>query len=189
MKKNKEWLMLPNILTSLRILLVPVLLLLFFNLEEYKHLAALCVIGVAGLTDCLDGYIARRYDLITKLGKVLDPIADKLLTASVLFCLCFSGVINWVLLAVIVVKELYMAAGAGFCLRHGIEVASDIYGKLATITFYPSVLLSWPWHGNDIVTAIGRVMIFISCVMSVIAAVHYTRASKKKWEEIQAGMD
>lgn len=184
--KKREWLNLPNILTSFRILLVPALLAAYFTMGKYRHLATLLIFFAAGLTDCMDGYFARKYNQITKLGKVLDPIADKLLTASVLFCLCMSKVINWVLLAVIVVKELYMAVGASFCLRHDIEVASDIYGKLATVTFYPAVLMAWPWHGNKIVTGVGRVLILISCVMSVIAAVHYTRASVKKWNEIKA---
>ena len=184
--KKREWLNLPNLLTSIRILLVPFLVAAFFTLGEKKHLATLLIIAAAGLTDCLDGYFARKYNQITKLGKVLDPIADKLLTASVLFCLCVSKVIHWLLLAVIVVKELYMAVGTSFCLKHDIEVASDIYGKLATVLFYPSVLMAWPWHGNVPVTNIGRVLIMVSCVMSLIAAVHYTRSSVKKWEEIKA---
>lgn len=184
--KKREWINLPNLLTALRILLVPALLAAYFTLGEKKHLATLCIFFAAGLTDCLDGYFARRFNQITKLGKVLDPIADKLLTASVLFCLCMSGVIHWLLLAVIVVKESYMAVGTSFCLRHDIEVASDIYGKLATLTFYPAVLMAWPWHGKMLVMQIGRVLIFISCVMSIIAAVHYTRASAKKWNEIKA---
>jgi len=184
--KKREWLNLPNILTGIRILLVPLFLAAFFKVEEHKHLVTLCIFFAAGLTDCMDGYFARKYNQITMLGKVLDPIADKLLTASVLFCLCMSKVINWVLLAVIVVKELYMAVGTSFCLRHGIEVASDIYGKLATLTFYPAVLMAWPWHGNMTVTSIGRILILVSCVMSVIAAVHYTRSSVKKWNEIKA---
>ena len=184
--KKWEWANLPNILTSIRILLVPLFLAAFFRLDEHKHLATLCIFFAAGLTDCMDGYFARKYNQITMLGKVLDPIADKLLTASVLLCLCLSRVINWVLLAVIVVKELYMAVGTSVCLRRGIEVASDIYGKLATLIFYPAVLLAWPWHGNMLVTNVGRVLVFISCVMSVIAAVHYTQSSVKKWNEIKA---
>ena len=184
--RKKEWMNLPNLLTALRILLVPAFLAAFFTMGEKKHLATLCIFFAAGFTDCLDGYIARKYNQITKLGKVLDPIADKLLTASVLFCLCMSKVINWVLLAVIVVKELYMAVGASFCLKHDIEVASDIYGKLATIAFYPAVFLAWPWHGNMLVTNIGRILVLVSCVMSVIAAVHYTNASVKKWSEMKA---
>lgn len=186
--KKKDWMNLPNVLTAIRILLAPALAAAYFNLERHKHCATLAIIFAAGLTDCLDGYFARKNQQVTKLGKVLDPIADKLLTASVLLCLCASGVIHWLLLAAIVAKELYMAVGASFCLRKGIEVASDIYGKLATLTFYPAVLMAWPWHGNAIVTAIGRVLVFVSCLMSVIAAVHYSRASAKKWREIKSGI-
>lgn len=184
--KKKSWINLPNALTLLRILLVPVFLLTFFNPPEDFRALPLCVFLAAGLTDCLDGHIARKYGLITMLGKVLDPIADKLLTAAVLFSLVYSGVIPWPVLAVIMVKESYMAWGASVCLRHDIEVQADIYGKLATITFYPAVLMAWPWHGVAWLTAAGQAMVYISVVMSLIAAVHYTRASVKKWNEIKA---
>ena len=140
----------------------------------------------SGLTDCLDGLAARKLGQITMLGKVLDPIADKLFTASVLLCLTCASVIPWPVLAVIVLKEIYMGAGAAACLRNNIEVASDIYGKLATALFYPAVLLTWPWHGLPTLIHVGRGLIFLSVALSILAAVHYTLDSVKKWRAQQA---
>ena len=185
--KTREWLNLPNILTSVRILLAPALLVAFFRVsgEDRRLTVSLCLFLAAGLTDCLDGIAARRLHQITSLGKVLDPIADKLFTAAVLFCLTRANVIPWPVLAVMVLKELYMGWGAAVCLRNRIEVASDIYGKLATALFYPAVLLAWPWHGVPAISHVGRGLIFLSVALSILAAVHYTLDSVKKWRERQ----
>ena len=185
---KKIWRNLPNLLTLLRILLAPAFLLAYFDTTDARPLLPMLIFLLAGLTDCLDGYIARRFNLITMLGKVLDPIADKLMTAVVLFSLVYSGVIPWLVLAVIVAKELFMAWGAAKCLRRKVEVQADLYGKLATVTFYPAVMLAWPWHGVAWLSVAGRVLIYISCCMSIIAAVHYTIASVKKWNEMKAQM-
>ena len=184
---KRDWMNLPNLLTSIRILLAPALLLAFFRAGEERRLQiSLCLFLTAGITDCLDGLAARKLHQITNLGKVLDPIADKLFTASVLLCLTVANVIPWPVLALMVFKELYMGAGAAACLRHHIEVASDIYGKLATALFYPAVLLAWPWHGIEMLCHVGRGMIFLSVALSIVAAIHYTLASVQTWKEQKA---
>ena len=185
--KKRDWINLPNALTSVRILLAPALLVAFFHASEDHRLAvSLCLFLAAGLTDCLDGLAARKLGQITMLGKVLDPIADKLFTASVLLCLTCADVIPWPVLAVMVLKELYMGAGAAACLKNHIEVASDIYGKLATALFYPAVLLAWPWHGMPAISHVGRGLIFLSVALSILAAVHYTLSSLRQWRAQKA---
>lgn len=183
--KKYNWINIPNALTALRILLVPALLISFFKHPEDRQVLTLCFFLAAGLTDCLDGFFARRCNQITTLGKVLDPIADKLFTAAVVFCLVMSGVISWAVLGAIVIKELYMAVGASICLKRKINVASDIYGKLATVLFYPAVLLTWPWHGLAGLATAGRIMIYLSVGLSYFAAAHYTYASIKAWKEMK----
>lgn len=187
--EKKKWMNLPNLLTGIRILLVPALLLAFFKSPRDHQLLSLVIFLAAGVTDCLDGYFARKLNQITSLGKVLDPIADKLLTASVLLCLAWLDAISWLALAVIVAKELYMAWGAAKCLRRKITIQADIYGKISTLLFYPAVLLCWPWHGSGIMSSVGQVLIYITVVCSVVAAVHYTLDSVKKWNEIKAQMN
>jgi len=183
--KKKSWINIPNILTALRILLAPALVVSFFKHPEDRQVLTLCFFLAAGLTDCLDGYFARRYNQITMLGKVLDPIADKLFTASVVFCLTMSGAISWWILGIIVVKELYMGVGATICLRLKVNVQSDIYGKVATVLFYPAVLLAWPWHGLVWLAKAGRIMVYLSVGLSVLAAVHYTLSSIKEWKAMK----
>ena len=79
-----------------------------------------------------------------------------------------------------------MGVGAALCLKHKIEVASDIYGKIATVIFYPAVLLAWPWHGQPALVGIGRVLMYISVALSLLAAVHYTLESLKRKRELGA---
>lgn len=182
---RNDFLNLPNILTSVRILLVPAILIAFFAEPNDKRTISLCLFLAAGLTDCLDGFFARRMNQITRLGMILDPIADKLLTATMLFCLVWSKTVNAVVLIVIVIKELYMAVGASICLRKNITVCADIFGKTATVLFYPAVFFCWPWHGVPTLTRIGQVMVYISAALSIIAAVHYTLDSLRQNREMQ----
>lgn len=182
--KNRAWINLPNMLTTLRILLAPALIVSFFKHPEDRQVLTLCFFLAAGATDCMDGYFARKCNQITNVGKVLDPIADKLFTAAVVFCLVMSGVISWTVLGVVVVKELYMGVGATICLKNKVEVASDIYGKVATVLFYPAVLLAWPWHGVAALSTVGRILIYVSVGLSILAAVHYTLSSIKAWKEL-----
>ena len=185
--KKKDWMNLPNVLTSVRILLAPALLVAFFRAHEESRLTvSLCLFLAAGLTDCLDGLAARKLNQITMLGKVLDPIADKLFTASVLVCLTYAKVIPWPVLAIMVLKELYIGAGAAACLKNHIEVVSDIYGKLATALFYPAVLIAWPWHGIPALSDVGRGLLFLSVALSILAAVHYTITSLHQWRAQKA---
>lgn len=186
MMKKREWLNLPNGLTCVRIVLAFALPATYFTSPPERQLPSLCLLLTAGLTDCLDGFFARRLGQVTALGKVLDPIADKLMSAATLACLTFSGVLPPFVLPVILGRELYMAAGTAVCLKRKLEVSADIYGKVATALFYPAVLMAWPWHSVDAIRGAGRVLIYISLALSIFAAAHYTLVSVKKWRARKA---
>ena len=96
---------LPNILSIFRMCLVPVFIAVFFSGHEYAHPIAACVYALAGITDVLDGIIARKFDLITKLGKVLDPLADKMMTITVFVCITSIGLIPWWTIALLFAKD------------------------------------------------------------------------------------
>ena len=183
--KKREWLNLPNGLTCVRIALALALPAAYITSPQ-RQLPSLCLLLAAGLTDCLDGYFARRLGQVTALGKVLDPIADKLLSAAALLCLTLSGVLPPYVLPVILAREIYMAVGAAFCLKHSLEVSADVYGKIATALFYPAVLMAWPCHSVDALRGAGRVLIYISLALSIFAAAHYTLVSVKKWRARKA---
>lgn len=131
----------PNALTLVRFLLLGLYPFLYFNKGmPYNKIWAFAVFLIAGLTDALDGYIARRYNLITKWGKLMDPLADKLMLLTVLGCYFIDGIIKlWVIL-IIALKELLMIAGAAFLLKNRkVVVQANIYGKLATFLFYIAI--------------------------------------------------
>lgn len=136
------WLMnLPNTLTLFRFVLIGIFPYLYFleGLENNK-VWAFAVFILAGITDVLDGFIARRFNLITKWGKLMDPLADKLMLITVLICLFIEEVIPLWAILIIVLKELLMILGAAFLYRNRkIVVQSNIYGKLATFLFYVAV--------------------------------------------------
>jgi len=134
---------LPNILTLFRILLIPVFIFLFFSDLNNNLTYAFVVFFIAGVTDVLDGYIARKYDMITDLGKVLDPLADKLMLMTVLFCLASTELIPVWVLTLIIIKELIMVYGGIrlYFSKEQVIIPSNKYGKLATVCFYFAICL------------------------------------------------
>jgi cardiolipin synthase (CMP-forming) len=102
---NGEVINVPNLLSILRIALVPVFL--WFLLDEF-FLAAIVVLAIAGLTDFLDGYLARKLNQITKLGKMLDPVADRLYIFATLLALSATGYVPWWLAALVILRDVLM---------------------------------------------------------------------------------
>ena len=127
----------PNILSAIRLMLVPVFVYLFFAYYDDKIYIPLCVFLLAGVTDVIDGYLARRNNWITNLGKLLDPLADKLMECSVLICFAVKRPVLWWLAGMFVIKELFMICGALMVLKKiKVTVRSHWYGKITTAVFY-----------------------------------------------------
>ncbi|MCX7746284.1 MAG: CDP-diacylglycerol--glycerol-3-phosphate 3-phosphatidyltransferase [Clostridia bacterium] len=128
----------PNILTGIRFLLIPVFGYYLYN-ESY--LLAVILFLLAGLTDVLDGYIARKFDLITTFGKLADPVADKLILITALVLLTVQSRMPIIITIVVVAKEIFMGAGSILLYRQGNHVvAANWYGKMATVIFYVAVV-------------------------------------------------
>lgn len=128
----------PNILSIFRICLTPVFIVTYFldGLDTRKY--ALLVYALASFTDFLDGFLARRFQASSKLGKFLDPFADKLMTVSALVCITIDGLIPVWAVIVTVVKEVMMATG-GLIVRRktGAEIPpSNLIGKTSTVVFF-----------------------------------------------------
>ena len=131
----------PNILSFFRIILVPLFVYEFTFRDNFS--VAGIVLLISGITDCLDGFIARKFNMITDLGKILDPIADKLTQIMVVFCLAHKHfAIMWVLLGFLVIKDFALLVG-GITLykKKDMVVASNWYGKAATIVFYIAMIV------------------------------------------------
>ena len=130
---------LPNALTISRFLLIPVYIVVFAY--SYLKIAFLVVI-IAGLTDILDGYIARTKGLVTQLGIMLDPLADKLMMITVFVSLLYSGFIPWEAAFAMFVRDLAMIIGSAyFHFRGKITVPANMMGKMTTVLYYLAVLL------------------------------------------------
>lgn len=131
----------PNILSVLRIVLVPIFVYEFTFCDNY--FSAGIILLISGITDCLDGFIARKFNMITDLGKVLDPIADKLTQIMVVFCLAHKHFsIMWVLFGFLVVKDFaLLIGGISIYKKKDMVVVSNWYGKVATIVFYIATIL------------------------------------------------
>lgn len=133
-----NWLNIPNILSIFRLVLVGVFAVAFLQDQFYY---ALFIYVVAGLTDVIDGFIARRFNLVTDLGRLLDPLADKIMQITALALLTYKGIIPWPIITVVIIKELAMFIGATFLLqKKDVVVKADWFGKLATVVFFVAVI-------------------------------------------------
>ena len=127
----------PNILSIFRLVLVPVFAVVFFQPDSDAHRWAALVYLVAFLTDIADGWIARHFNQITRLGRILDPLADKLMTFTVIVCLTVDEVIPVWMVVVFFCKELTMTIGGTIMYRkiHDM-IPSNWLGKLSTGVFF-----------------------------------------------------
>jgi len=131
---------LPNLLTLIRFLLVPVM---SYFLVSKNFTLAIIIYILASITDVLDGFIARKYNMITKLGKFLDPMADKLLQFSALLGLWVVGIIPFWITLIFFLKEIFMGIGAIKLLKNkDVVVPSKWFGKMSTIFFFVAIVLS-----------------------------------------------
>ena len=185
---SKRNLNLPNILSIIRILMVG-LLILFFKLD--MKIAAFFTYLTASATDAMDGYIARKYDLITPLGKLLDPLADKMMLVTVLACMYFAKILPLWILIVIAAKECVQVLG-GFLMFHkkDMVVQSNIFGKLTTMFFAISIVLLF-WH--DYVGPYDYYALIFTVVFAIFSLVQYfvkyIKAIHKNENELEKSED
>ena len=157
----------PNILSVIRICLVFVFIALFFALE--KPYAALIIFLVAGATDVVDGYLARRNNWVSNLGKILDPFADKLMQCTVLICLFIKSYIPLWFMLIYVLKELAtLILGFVVIKRRSVAVVSKWYGKFTVCLFYATIAVSMIFKDWLSVRPIFSLVIFVPSVISAL---------------------
>lgn len=135
---KKEVFTIPNIMGYFRIILIPIFLYIYYNatsVRDYYIVAG--IVCVSGITDFLDGYIARNFNMITELGKFIDPLADKLTQAALVFSLAFRHKLMWYLVGLFIIKEGFMAITGIIMLRKGKKLdGAKWFGKLCTAILY-----------------------------------------------------
>ncbi|MDD6620767.1 MAG: CDP-alcohol phosphatidyltransferase family protein [Eubacteriales bacterium] len=198
----ENWNTIPNWLCFIRIALIPVFTALFIK-EQY--IAAFITMIVAALTDVFDGKIARKFNMVSNLGKILDPIADKLSQIAIVIILLvkfWDGPLKYILF-LFIVKELLMVVGGAILMSKGMRpVAAEVWGKLATVVFYVfmitiiaigpggallSIEFFKSWELNSTVITI---MVVISAILAFVSLFGYAPGFLRQLKENKAkGID
>ena len=162
-KTENKILTIPNLLSLFRLILIPVIVWLYWVRKDYFPAGVLLI--VSGLTDLADGYIARRFHAVSNVGKILDPIADKLTQAAMLFCLVTRFPLMAAPFGFIVIKEIFIGTTGLLMIRKtGKVVGADFHGKVATTLLYAMMILHIFWI--DIPSTVSAVSILI-CLVSM----------------------
>ena len=177
----------PNVLTVVRILLVPVLVVVLLQATPHGSWVAAAVFAVAALTDTLDGYLARSRRSVTTFGKVMDPIADKLLIAAALISLVSVGrVAPWAAMVIIArefaVSGLRIAAGA-----QGVVIPASPLGKVKTISQVVAVLALIAAH--DAGAWWAQALLYVAVAMTIASGADYFLNFRRRIEEARAARE
>jgi cardiolipin synthase len=193
------WNTIPNWLCFLRIALIPVFSVMFI---KGHYVAAFITMIIAALTDLFDGKIARKYNMVSNLGKILDPIADKLSQMAIVIILIvkfWDGMLRYILF-LFIVKELLMLAGGALLLSKGLRpTAAEMWGKVATTVFYVFMILIIALGGESsalygvkffepfiLSNTVIWVLIIISVIMTFVSLFGYVPGFVRQIKENKA---
>lgn len=192
----KNWNTIPNWISFARIIMVPIFAVLFLNDEIVW---SVFVLFLSGFSDFIDGKIARKFNQISELGKMLDPVADKLtqMTIAVLLYLRFNAAdglvktFSWIFL-IFIIKEFVMVAFGAFMVAIGLKPgAAEIYGKAATFAFYAVMLLLFAFAPDVgaftniwvIPETLLVILVALTAILCIVAFVSYLPTTYKQFKE------
>lgn len=186
--EKKDIITIPNILSFFRIVLIPVIVILYVKYERYEWTTL--VILLSGLTDIVDGYIARHYNMISDFGKILDPIADKLTQATILLCLVSRFPNMLYIFIFMAVKETVMGVTGLLSIRlSGNVEGADWHGKLNTVLLYAMMLTHIVWYNvpkniSEILLMIVAAVMLISLTLYCSRNVRVIKKNKKTDDKV-----
>lgn len=173
---KKEVFTIPNLLSMFRLILIPVYIVIYLNASElWEYVLAAMILSVSCLTDMIDGKIARHCNMISTVGIILDPIADKATQFALMLCLAIRHPILWFLLALFVIKELFQGIVGLIHLRQGKMLPGALLaGKVCTAVLFLSLILlvlfpDMPAQYVNLLAAIDLVVMLVSLVNYVLA--------------------
>ena len=180
---KKDIFTVPNLICYLRILLIPVFCWIYITADtKGEYMAAVLLVLFSSFTDLFDGMIARKFHQVTELGKVLDPVADKLTHGAMAICLLTRYPLMWALLGVMILKEGYMACMGLKYLKQGKMMDGAMwYGKICTASLFAGMVLLFffydmePLHANLLIGALITVM-----TVTLVLYVRFYADMKKK---------
>ena len=176
---KKDLFTIPNIICYVRILLIPVFCYIYINAETSSdYLLAIFVVLFSSFTDLFDGMIARKFNQVTELGKILDPVADKLTHAALAICLAFRYPLMWALIVLMTIKEGYMALMGIHFLKQGKMLDGAMwFGKVCTATLFAGLFILFAWFNMPVTVA--NVLIIVMMVVMLITLIMYIPEFKK----------
>jgi CDP-diacylglycerol--glycerol-3-phosphate 3-phosphatidyltransferase len=166
---------LPNVLTMLRIAVVPALFFLLLSPGETGSLILAGLFVLASLTDILDGWVARRYGIVTTMGKFLDPIADKLVVNTAMILMIPIGRIPAWVAAIIVIRDFVVDGIRSIASSDGIVIAASPLGKQKTVCqafAVTALIIHYPFFGAD-AHLVGTVLVYLALVLTVWSGLEY----------------
>ncbi|MBE6881491.1 MAG: CDP-diacylglycerol--glycerol-3-phosphate 3-phosphatidyltransferase [Oscillospiraceae bacterium] len=171
---------LPNLLTLLRVAMIPLFVLAF--LSGTNGWIALVIFILAALTDALDGYIARKQNIVTDFGKLMDPLADKLMVMSAFICFTAVGLLHPAVTIIIMSREFLVTGLRSIASSKGRVIAADIWGKLKTIAQDVCIIAVLLWQaisgGTGFFEVLCYACIWIMTILTVFSAVNYCVKNK-----------
>lgn len=169
-KYKKKIITIPNILSFFRLCLIPVIVWLYLGLQNYLWSAILVVIS--GVTDVLDGIIARKFNMISDIGKVLDPFADKTTQMTMMLLLITRFPLMMLPFIVGMAKEIFMTVSGYMVIKKcGIVLGADWHGKLATVVVSATVFLHFLWF--NITPVVSNIFIILSTISIALSLALY----------------
>jgi CDP-diacylglycerol--glycerol-3-phosphate 3-phosphatidyltransferase len=168
---------LPNALTLARLALIPVFVALMVNAGDAPSWPAGIIFGVAGVTDQVDGFLARRWHVESRFGKIADPLADRLMIDAAVILLVAYGRLPWAGLVVIIARDLLLLAGWRVLAPRGIDLDVNVIGKGATWLLYAAIGFRIVTHDH---TSWPFWLFWIGLAAAVVAAMFYVRDAWKR---------
>ncbi|MBS1238389.1 MAG: CDP-diacylglycerol--glycerol-3-phosphate 3-phosphatidyltransferase [Deltaproteobacteria bacterium] len=166
---------LPNTITMLRVSVIPVLFFLLLSPGQTGSLVIAALFVIAAFTDFLDGYIARKYEIVTVMGKFLDPIADKLIINTAMILMIPIGRIPAWIVAVIITRDFVVDGIRAIASSEGSVIQASILGKQKTICqvfAVTALMIHYPFLGID-AHAVGIVIVYLALILSVYSGMDY----------------
>lgn len=159
----------PNILSFFRLCLIPLIVWQYVWEESYFN--ALYLLALSGVTDIVDGIIARKFHMVSDFGKAFDPIADKLTQIAMLFCMVTRFPHMWLPLILLIVKEIFAGITGLMMVKRGMVIGADWHGKVTTVLLYGTMLVHLAWF--NISATVSNVLIGLCTGMILLSGILY----------------
>lgn len=192
----------PNVITVVRICMIPLFVIFFYLSFEGAKIFASCIFAVAAFTDFLDGYIARKYNVVSTVGKFLDPIADKVLVSTAFIVLLtnerFMGTYDWmyvcfgVFVAVVLARELIISGFREIAAEKGLVLSAGMLGKIKTVLqdlalFFLLFCIDFLYYINNdagfVLFVVGFVLFCMATLMTIVSGIAYIVSNREVFKD------